>query len=99
MPPAVSSLDRADLRKVRRKQLHYPAWIDLGEASSRQFCAITDISTTGAKLTVSKSGELPDEFTLLLALPAKAQRRCRVTWRSDVQIGVRFLSERELSIR
>jgi hypothetical protein len=72
-----------DRRRALRHSLHQFASIDVGNGSLSS-CMISDISETGARLTVG--GKLPDEFTLLL------HRRCRVVRRSDGQIGVKFVS-------
>ncbi len=56
-----------DLRKARRKPLHYPAWIDVGDGSALRDCLIYDISETGARLTIAGEEQVPDNFTLLLS--------------------------------
>lgn len=75
-----------DLRKWPRFEIHSLAQIDLGGRSAPISCIISDISASGAKLTIAGEQELPDQFTLLL------RRRCRVVRRFDGQLGVVFVS-------
>ena len=49
---------------------------------------LVNISQTGAKLRVSKSWEIPDEF--LLILKDDVQRWARVVWRTDDEVGLTF---------
>jgi PilZ domain len=76
-------------RKSERRKFNYPAKIDAGDGSCFQECLIADISQTGAKL-VRVTGQPPDEFELLIGGIAGLRRRCRVVWRRDTQLGVRF---------
>jgi len=73
-----------ELRESPRFDLHYPAYIEVGDGALRN-CIICDISASGAKLTIGAQQDIPQEFTLLL------RRRCRVIRRADGQIGVQFL--------
>jgi hypothetical protein len=74
-----------ELRKSPRYEVHYPAHIDVDGKSPPVSCIVSDISTSGAKLTVGARGSVPDEITLIF------RRRCRVIRRSDGQIGVEFI--------
>ena len=57
-------------------------------------CHLCDVSSTGARLAIDRRvlGKLPEEFILVLANRAKVHRRCRVVWRGQDEIGVRFIS-------
>jgi hypothetical protein len=52
-------------------------------------CAMKDVSESGARIVVSDSKASPQEFLLLLN--AGLSRWCRVTWRSDNEIGIQFI--------
>ena len=91
--PIRSKTGHLNNRKNPRKRLLYPAWIDLGDPSSRLGCVIADISDIGAKLTISKPEDLPDNFGLSFAIGAETHRRCHIVWRSEVQVGVRFIRD------
>lgn len=53
-------------------------------------CSLSDVSDTGARISVEAAEELPDRFTLLLSGNGGPQRTCRVIWRQPNQIGVDF---------
>jgi hypothetical protein len=55
-------------------------------------CHLCDVSANGARLTMAPRvlAKLPEEFILVLAKRAKVSRRCRVVWRSQDAVGVRF---------
>ena len=54
-------------------------------------CALTDVSETGARLTVRHPNHLPDEFQIVFN--KQLRRWCRVKWRSEAQVGVEFIAE------
>ena len=55
-------------------------------------CQLCDVSATGASLSLAPRvlAKLPEEFILVLAKRAKVRRRCRIVWRSQDEVGVRF---------
>jgi len=55
-------------------------------------CQLCDVSATGARLSLAPRvlAKLPEEFILVLAKRAKVRRRCRIVWRSQDEVGVRF---------
>ena len=55
-------------------------------------CHLCDVSGSGARLSMAKRivDKLPEEFILVLAKRAKVHRHCRVVWRGQDQVGVRF---------
>jgi hypothetical protein len=59
----------------------------------RRACNLSDVSETGAKLTVEASveGLHLKEFFLLLSSPGLAYRRCELAWVNGEEIGVNFL--------
>jgi len=52
-------------------------------------CVVRDISSTGAALEFSDLIRIPDEFTLIM-LDERLKLLCRVVWRRDYRVGVRF---------
>ena len=82
---------RPERRKSPRRQLRYPARLDLGADNPRWDCTLQDISEGGAKLKLRGPDNLPEEFNLLLAIGPKTSRRCKLVWRTEDTIGVRFL--------
>jgi hypothetical protein len=55
-------------------------------------CHLCDVSATGARLSLAPRvlAKLPEEFILVLAKRAKVHRRCRIVWRGQDEVGVRF---------
>ena len=78
-------------RRSLRQPVQFPAWIDLGNGSEHRECTVLDVSDGGARLMVASPGHLPKEFWLLLTRSGARRRRCKLVWRSDVEIGVRYL--------
>jgi PilZ domain len=52
-------------------------------------CTIRNVSATGAALDVESPVGIPEQFTLFVNAD-QTQRRCRIVWRKDKRIGVRF---------
>ena len=57
-------------------------------------CVIRDISDAGAKLAINRVSQVPEEFVLLLSQNGGVSRQCRVVWRSEREVGVKFVRER-----
>jgi hypothetical protein len=53
-------------------------------------CIVSDISVSGAKLSVRNSSDLPDTFMLVLSSNGDVRRDCRIVWRADGAVGVAF---------
>src|SRR3954469_20661584 len=76
-------------RNSIRRPVRYTAWIAL-KAKKLHGCVVSDISDSGARLSVENAASLPDEFLLFLSSRGTASRKCRVVWRKTKQIGVEF---------
>ncbi len=57
-------------------------------------CVITDISLTGAKVTLDASCVLPTTFALVIPIDQGLDetRRCELRWRVGDRTGIRFLA-------
>ncbi|PZR83152.1 MAG: hypothetical protein DI537_35420 [Stutzerimonas stutzeri] len=53
-------------------------------------CMVLDVSRGGARLRITDSLVLPDEFDLLLSYKGKSQR-VRLRWQRKNDIGVEFI--------
>jgi PilZ domain len=84
-------LDDKDKRKARRQPMRYTAWI-APKPRELHGCVLSDISDTGARISVENADAIPDSFMLLLARNGKALRPCRVIWRKPQQLGVSFVT-------
>jgi hypothetical protein len=69
--------------------MRYSAWLVLDD-NALHGCALSDISETGARIAVEDSETIPDRFILMLSGNGSAKRKCRVVWRTEKQIGVKF---------
>ena len=76
-------------RKTRRQSLRHTAWLAFGPGELHG-CRLSDISQAGARIDVDEDMSLPDHFMLFLSNNGAARRACRVVWRNDRQIGVKF---------
>jgi hypothetical protein len=76
-------------RKKPRKSMHYDAWMQV-QGEPPQGCVLSDISDSGARIETARPDEWPEYFTLLLTRTGSARRICRVVWRKQKAIGVRF---------
>jgi hypothetical protein len=52
-------------------------------------CTVRNVSETGAALDVASPIGIPDHFKLVIPSDGQ-QRSCRVVWRKERRIGVRF---------
>jgi PilZ domain len=86
--------NRAELRKKPRRQFHYNAKILIDKTTPPIACSISDISESGARLSLENDRELPETFMLLLTANGGARRHCRVVWREGLMIGVEFPEHR-----
>jgi methyl-accepting chemotaxis protein len=82
--------NRAELRKKPRRHFNYNARILTDKEGTMLPCSISDVSETGARITLESDSELPEQFMLLLTPTGKARRRCRVVWRTGTTVGVEF---------
>jgi hypothetical protein len=84
-----------ELRRARRRPKRQAAWISYDGADTLVPCVIWDLSDEGARLGPARSNALPDTFNLLMSKDGSSRRVCRVVWRKDRHIGVRFLQPNE----
>jgi PilZ domain len=75
-------------RKHVRPASNEPAQIIVDEPDSTMDCIIRDLSDDGACVEVSNTLLIPSLFKLVLS--SGATRFCRVAWRTQNKIGVRF---------
>lgn len=86
--------NRAELRKKPRRQFHYNARILVDKKTPPIACSISDISESGARLSLENDNTVPETFMLLLTANGGARRRCRVVWRDGLTVGVEFPDQR-----
>jgi hypothetical protein len=81
---------RYDKRDFVRRTFPIPAMLAVAPDAQLRKCMVLDISESGARLGIDGAGDLPDEFTIILGPGGRPFRRCRVVWRADTQVAVRF---------
>lgn len=84
---------RSEQRKNRRSAVRLGATILSAEGEVLAPCLMVDVSGTGARLIVQSSEQIPDQFKLVLSRDGQLRRQCRVAWRRQKAIGVRFMPD------
>ena len=79
----------------------YAAKIMAIDGTWQRDCRVSDVSNSGANLTIHGpvSGIDINEFFLVLSATGKAHRRCERVWLNGDEIGVRFLRDPPTSRR
>lgn len=80
---------KKDYRTKPRRLMRYKAWIQTEPGADARACHLADISESGARLLIDDAQSMPNEIRLLVA-ERSAGRACRVIWRSEGEIGLRF---------
>ena len=80
---------RGEQRSNFRVEWNQPATIYDSERLLERPCILSNFSTTGAKICV-RASTIPDEFMLRITRSRGRIRKCRVLWRNEHTIGVRF---------
>jgi hypothetical protein len=79
---------RRDRRRNFRVEWNLPATIYDADRHLERPCIMSDLSNGGANLTGVRASTIPDEFRL--RTPLGDRRACRVVWRTENALGVRF---------
>ena len=87
---------RYEQRRSIREAVSFSAWISPGHGAAVLPCMVLDVSEHGARIELASPAEIPDDFRLFLTNDGSRQRRCRVVWRSDAQIGVSYMAPVEV---
>jgi len=77
-------------RKSTREPKAYPVRLDFDDGSPSIAGMLSDLSATGARVSVTVLKDIPVRFTL--HFPENTARRCRLVWQSSQSIGVEFLT-------
>ncbi len=79
-------------RTSRRKHLQFPARILSEHSNDPVPCLLTDISETGARVSLQSADKLPETETVTLVLSTQGvKRRCRIAWREGSDMGMEFI--------
>ena len=85
--PGVPDAAIGESRRAARRNVLRAARISFGK--KRLTCTVRNLSAAGASIEGANLIEVPDIFTLVLEMES-AERACRVVWRKNARIGVRF---------
>ena len=77
-------------REVRRS-VQQTAWVTLEGGFAARECLVHDMSSTGAKITISDSSVLSGRVRLAFSRDANKGRQCQVVWRRGRSFGVKFV--------
>lgn len=83
----------SDLRKEVRLRTFLKGRIVFNGGNASMDCLVRDLSTAGARLTLSETAALPDGFDL--EIPAKDRvYKATLRWRRSDGVGVAFVDDR-----
>lgn len=91
MPHPQALADDVDSRHDPRTVVRRCGWLSRTKGEQLRECIVWDESAAGACLMASDTGEIPDDFYIYMSLEFTSRRRCRVAWRTDKLLGVRFV--------
>ena len=81
-----------EARRAERIRSFLRARIVYNNHSSTIECTVKNLSPFGAKIELGNAMSIPDSFDL--EIPQKSRTyRARLTWRSDIAIGVEFIED------
>jgi len=87
----------SERRHDARERTFLQARLIFGHGALSTPCTVTQLSATGARLTLPEGVTLPDHFEL--AIPQRGIHcQARIIWRRDAQAGVAFAAEGEASL-
>lgn len=78
-------------KRGARKSVRQSAWITLDGGFAARPCVVLDLSAAGARITVDDADAAPGVFRLAFSRDARAGRQCKVVWRREGTLGVRFI--------
>jgi hypothetical protein len=78
------------LRKSPRERKDHVVRIELGDGAPPLRGVLSDLSGTGARISLSAPYNMPAKFVLVL--PPSTRRLCRLVWQSQENLGVEFLA-------
>lgn len=74
-----------------RKPFTYPAFLDCEDGRDLIPCTFSDISATGARISLQEALDIiPEEVTLVLSRRGGVRRHCAVVWSREAEIGLKF---------
>jgi hypothetical protein len=78
------------LRRSPRERVNHIVRLQFDDGSPALCGTLSDLSATGARVTLADAGQLPAKFVMIL--PPNTRRVCRLMWQSREDFGVEFLA-------
>jgi len=78
-------------KRDARKSVQQPAWVTLEGGFAARQCMVHDMSSSGAKITVTDASVLAGRVRLAFSRDARTGRNCKVVWRRGKSFGVKFI--------
>ena len=79
-------------KRELRKSVQQSGWVTLDGGFAARQCLVHDMSSSGAKLTVSDdSSALAGRIRLAFSRDASTGRPCEIVWRRGRSFGVKFV--------
>lgn len=89
---------RIERRASPRRKTRFKATVVYGAERSTVNCVVRDLSETGARLKLDLPGDLPTTFHLIWVAD-RAVLEVEAVWRSQGEMGVKFLSKHNIQGR
>ena len=81
----------ANKKREARRSVQQTGWVTLEGGFAARQCVVHDVSSAGAKITVSDSSVLSGRIKLAFSRDANTGRRCEVVWRRGKTFGVKYV--------
>ena len=88
----IPALSDGKSRHEHREQVHKTGSISYIGGDLNVECEISDLTTSGAKLSIGDDVTIPSCFDLTI-LPDNTSRKAQVCWRDNKQLGIQFIEE------
>lgn len=85
-------MEKTEKRQSERRPITHPVFMATGVCPPVK-CQMLDVSELGARIRVGDPRLAPQEFLILL--DKGLSRWCQVMWRSETEIGIKFVEPPE----
>jgi hypothetical protein len=80
-----------DRRQHPRMSIALRAGLIFGRNTPKRACMIKNVSEDGACLHIGLLLDPPERFTLTIGVVGNFCRKCKLIWRSEFDVGVKFI--------
>ena len=97
-PTSPSNGQTKKARRQRRRRRFRSGSISSRDLAISAECIVKDYHSSGAKLEIEDTSDIPDLFTLVIPEDG-TEVECEVVWKSPKQVGVEFVSSAHVDYR